>query len=243
MNTISSIKKNTAQQPRHIAIIMDGNRRWAEQHKLELLKGHERVATTIIQELTEHCIKIGVPYLTLWAFSTENWHRDTQEVMGIMDLFRSGFKKNARELHEKGVRLTTIGDLSFFPGDIQKNIAEWVRATEKNTAITVTLALNYGGRDEIIRAVNKVMSQRSGSGTLATEITQAEFSHYLDTAALPDPDLIIRPGGEKRVSGYLPWQSVYSELYFTDTLMPDFGAEQLDEALADFAQRQRRFGK
>lgn len=224
--------------PEHVAIIMDGNRRWARQHSFELLRGHEYVANELIKKLVEHAISRGIKFLTLWAFSTENWHRDQQEVAGIMNLFRQAFQKNAAELHEKGVKLNVIGDLNAFPEDIQENVQHWLQETADNNQITVTFALNYGGRDEIIRAIN-----RWQSSTTRAELTLQDFSKYLDTASLPDPELIIRPGGEKRLSGFLPWQAVYSELYFTEVLMPDFNEVEFDKALEDFASRQRRFGK
>lgn len=228
--------------PQHIGIIMDGNRRWARQHKLEALKGHEYVANKVIEPLVLRCIERGVPYLTLWAFSTENWQRDQQEVMGLMNLFRSAFSRNAERLHKLGVRLNTIGDLNKFPEDIQKNVAQWLADTAKNDKITVTFALNYGGRDELVRAVSQLTEQAWGDRNQADLITEESISTHLDTAQMPDPDLIIRPGGEQRLSGFLTWQSVYSELYFTDVLMPDFSPEELDKALEEYAKRQRRFG-
>lgn len=219
--------------PQHIGIIMDGNRRWARSHKLEILKGHAFVADKVIQPLVEHCIAKGIKFITLWAFSTENWSRDREEVEGLMKLFRNAFHKNAAELHEKGVRLNTIGDLSRFPQDLQTNIAEWLEKTASNDQITVTFALNYGGRDEIIRAVNSLSEH---------PVTQENISEALDTAGMPDVDLIIRPGGEQRLSGFMPWQAVYAELYFTSVLMPDFSPAELEKALEEFARRQRRFG-
>lgn len=221
---------------KHIAIIMDGNRRWAKQHKLQALQGHEYVANKVIEPLVERCIDHHIPYLTLWAFSTENWRRDPQEVEGLMNLFREAFTRNAKRLHEQGVRLNAIGDLSKFPQDIQENVAKWLDLSKKNTRITVTFALNYGGRDEIVRAVQKMVDQKK-------EISEENLSHCLDAQTLPDPDLIIRPGGEQRLSGFLPWQSVYAELYFTDVLMPDFNTSELDKAVTEFQHRARRFGK
>lgn len=224
--------------PQHVAIIMDGNRRWARQHGLEMMKGHEKVAEEVIEKLSLHAIKRGVSYLTLWAFSTENWHRSQQEVGALMDLFRKAFTRSAEQLHKNGIRLQTIGDLSLFPADIQQNIAKWIELTAPNDKLTVSFALNYGGRDEITRAVRQIVK----SGVTAAAVTPELLSANLDTATIPDPDFIIRPGGELRLSGYLPWQSVYSELYFTDTLMPDFEEAAFDAALAEYARRQRRFG-
>lgn len=216
----------------HIAIIMDGNRRWAKQKGLHPLQGHEYVANTVIKALVKKCIEAKIPYLTLWAFSTENWNRDEKEVSGIMKLFRQSFSKSSAELHEMGVRLNAIGDLNRFPEDIRTNIQDWIKKSAANDKVTVTFALNYGGRDEITRAVQKFQVQPTDS-----------IADYLDTAGMPDPDLIIRPGGEQRLSGFLPWQSVYSELYFTEVLMPDFQAEELEKAIQEFRRRTRRFGK
>lgn len=224
--------------PKHVAIIMDGNRRWAKAHGLDLLKGHQRVAETIIGTLVKHAIKRGVQYLTLWAFSTENWRRSQVEVAGLMQLFRKAFGEENGELQELGVKLNTIGDLSQFPEDIQEGIKARLEATAKNSVITVTIALGYGGRDEIVRSVQKIVLQ----GAKSTDITPDLVAQNLDTAGLPDPDLLIRTGGEQRLSGFLPWQTVYAELYFTPIFMPDFDATAFDDALTDYSKRKRRFG-
>lgn len=224
--------------PKHVAIVMDGNRRWAKQHGLQIIQGHQKVAREVIEQLVDHCILRKIPFLTLWAFSTENWRRDPQEVSGLMSLFRETFGVSSSSLHNKGVRIQTIGDLSKFSQDIQDNINHWKEVTKDNTNITVTFALNYGGRDEIIRAMNK-WSQAGGEKQLLNEQI---VNGLLDTANMPDPDLIIRPGGEQRLSGFLTWQSVYAELYFTKVLMPDFNAAELDKALVEYQDRQRRFG-
>jgi len=217
--------------PKHVAIIMDGNRRWARQNGLAIIKGHRKVAEEMIERLADFAILKGIVYMTLWAFSTENWQRPEDEVDGIMDLFRETFSTSAEKLHKKGVRVAVIGDLSRFPKDIRDGVNFWIKETENNQKLIVTFALNYGGRDEIKRAV---------------QIGGRDFEQFLDTQkmiALPDPDLLIRPGGEKRLSGFLTWQTVYSELYFTDVLMPDFDEKEFAKALEDYAQRQRRFGK
>jgi undecaprenyl diphosphate synthase len=223
----------------HIAIIMDGNRRWAKQNKLKALQGHAYVTNHVIEPLVDRCIELKIPYLTLWAFSTENWNRESSEVEGLMKLFRQAFAKNAQDLHQKGVKLNMIGDMSKFPADIQKGVQYWIDLSRQNTKITVTFALNYGGRDEILRAIDKA----DQAGANFSNLTQDEFGQFLDTRNIPDPDLIIRTGGEQRLSGYLPWQAVYSELYFTRTFMPDFSPVELDKALEEFQNRQRRFGK
>jgi len=217
---------------------MDGNRRWARKKGLAIIKGHRRVADKLIEELADYCIKKGIGYLTLWAFSTQNWNRNLAEIQLMMDLFREMLDKNIQQLHQKGIKIKTIGDLSRFDQDIREKIECGVEKTKQNQNLTLTFALNYGGRDELLRAVNKVNQLPSRA-----KITQEIITQNLDTVDLPDPDLIIRPGGEKRLSGFLTWQSEYSELYFSDVLMPDFGTTELDKALAEYQHRQRRFGK
>lgn len=225
--------------PKHIAIIMDGNRRWARSHGLEIIRGHEYVVDKVIEPLTDRCIELGIPYLTLWAFSTENWKRDKAEIEGMMCLFRKAFERKTEDLHAKGVRMQILGDIEKFPGDIAEQAKKWAKLSEKNAKITISFALNYGGRQEILRGIHRAAQQ----GLDLSSITEEQFSALLDTAKVPDPDLIIRPGGQLRLSGFMPWQSVYSELYFSDTLMPDFGAQELDLALEEYQARQRRFGK
>ncbi|HOA11767.1 di-trans,poly-cis-decaprenylcistransferase [Candidatus Woesebacteria bacterium] len=234
----------TANIPQHVAIIMDGNRRWARKQGLAIIKGHRQTAEETIERLADYAIKVGIKFLTLWAFSTENWNREQTEVEGIMNLFRETFSTATDRLHEKGIRIHTIGDLSPFPQDIRAGIEKWKRETAKNNKLVVTFALNYGGRDEIVRAINRLITEKKN--TKNQKITAEMFENYLDTRQeinLPDPELIIRPGGEQRLSGYLPWQGVYSELYFCDTLMPDFDEQEFAKALDAFAHRQRRFGQ
>ncbi len=235
---MSFLKSKISTLPKHVAIIMDGNRRWAQKKGLGALNGHQYVVDNVIEPLVDRCIELGIPYLTLWAFSTENWQRDRTELEGMMQLFRRAFEKRVEDLHKKGVKLNIIGDIEKFPKDIALNAKKWVELSNRNTKITVSFALNYGGREEILRAVNEIVQE--GDGSL---VSAEKFESHLATAGFPDPDLIIRPGGQFRLSGFLPWQSVYAELYFTDVLMPDFGAAELDFALADFANRKRRFGK
>ena len=208
------------------------------------LLGHRQTAEETIERLADYAIKVGIKFLTLWAFSTENWNREQTEVEGIMNLFRETFSTATDRLHEKGIRIHTIGDLSPFPQDIRAGIEKWKRETAKNNKLVVTFALNYGGRDEIVRAINRLITEKKN--TKNQKITAEMFENYLDTRQeinLPDPELIIRPGGEQRLSGYLPWQGVYSELYFCDTLMPDFDEQEFAKALDAFAHRQRRFGQ
>ncbi|MBI3384834.1 di-trans,poly-cis-decaprenylcistransferase, partial [Candidatus Gottesmanbacteria bacterium] len=223
-------------------IIMDGNRRWAKEHKLAILKGHEYAAKNVLEKIVEYAAKKGVKYLTFWAFSTENWQRNKQEVEGLLNILRWGLKEKVKTFIKKGVRLKVIGDLTKFPQDIQKGIQEAINQTKNGKNITAVLAVNYGGRDEIVRAIEKYQGIKE-SKNQSVKLTLKEFSQYLDTKDIPDPDLIIRTGGEKRLSGFLLWQSEYSELYFTDTLWPDFKEKDLDLAIEEFTSRQRRFGK
>ena len=193
---------------------MDGNRRWARERGLPALEGHRWVTDKILDPLIEHAAKRGVKFMTFWAWSTENWERDKKEVEGMMRLFRFVIKRRWQRLHEKGVRIRVIGDLSKFPADIKKALDDVVEQTKNNTSITVVFALNYGGRDEIIRAINRWRESLMFK-VKSLKLTTQDFAQLLDTAGIPDPELIIRTGGEQRLSGFLLWQSEYSELYFS----------------------------
>lgn len=223
---------------RHVAIIMDGNRRWAKNRNLPPTQGHLHAAENAIEPLIEEAASQGIPYITFWAFSTENWKRDKEELDALFSIFRMALNKLALRFMKRGAKLRILGDINRFPKDIAEKSLDFINKTKSNDAITVSFALNYGGRDEILRAVKKIVSDQ----VPADRINEELFSSYLDTTGIPDPDLIIRTGGEKRLSGYLPWQSVYAELYFTNTLFPDFNVEQFRLALDDFNQRDRRFG-
>jgi len=214
--------------PHHVAIMMDGNRRWAKGKGLSIIAGHAYAVDKIVEQLIERAGELGVEYLTLWAFSTENWGRAEEEVVGLMNLFRKALMTKVVRFIAKGAKLKMIGDMSRFAPDIQAGMKEAMRKSERNDKITVTFALNYGGRDEIKRAV-----ERGG----------VEFEKYLDTAGMPDPDLIIRTGGEMRLSGFLMWSAAYSELYFTEKLFPEFTPNELEKAIEEYQTRQRRFGK
>lgn len=216
--------------PKHIAIIMDGNRRWARAQGLPALAGHRKVADEILEPLIEHAAMRGVKFVTFWAWSTENWQRNRKEVEGIMRIFRHVIHRRWQRLHEKGVRIRVIGDTSKFSKDIKEALEKVVEETKNNKTITTIFALNYGGRDELRRAIRKAPNPE-------------ELEQYLDTKGIPDPDMIVRTGGEQRLSGFLPWQSVYSELYFPEWFMPEFTPEKLDEVIAEFGRRSRRFGK
>ncbi len=236
--------------PKHVAIIMDGNRRWARRHGLSVLSGHKQAAEKTIEPIVDHLAKIGVPYVTLWAFSTENWRRDPQEVKGLIEIFRQGIKNQGDHFLRQGYRLRVIGDYQAFPQDIVKLIDYYQQTSAKNKRLTVIFALNYGGRDEILRAIGRIYQENPH---FFTKIEKADWQErkklalqladYLDTRGLPDPDMIIRTGGEKRLSGYLLWQMEYAELFFTPTLWPDFGPKELDKLIQEFLHRQRRFGK
>lgn len=234
---------NETTVPQHIAIIMDGNRRWAREHGLPVLEGHRRVTDVILEPLIECAAKKGVKYMTFWAWSTENWKRDEKEVTGIMKLFKNVISRRLGKLHEKGVRVQVIGDISSFDPMIREGLNNVVEKTKNNTTITVIFALNYGGRDELLRAFKKFAREYPISNTQYLNIEQKQFSNYLDTAGTPDPEIIVRTGGEQRLSGFFLWQSEYSELYFPTWYMPEFTEEKLDEVLLEYASRKRRFGK
>ncbi|MBE6381734.1 MAG: di-trans,poly-cis-decaprenylcistransferase [Lentisphaerae bacterium] len=215
--------------PRHVAVIMDGNGRWAKAKGLPRLMGH-RAGADALDRVMHYCRDAGVEFLTVYAFSTENWKRSTEEVSGLMKLLSSFIHKKEKELVGNGIRFRVIGRRTDLSEKLQKEIA----ALEKKTAggsFTLVVALSYGGRDEILRAAAKFQGG-----------TEEDFSALLDTAGIPDPDLIVRTSGELRLSNFLLWQAAYAEFYFTDVLWPDFGREEFDKALASFAKRERRMG-
>lgn len=223
--------------PQHVAMIMDGNRRWAKSKKLPLFFGH-RSGFNRIEPLVVHAESLGITHLTFWAFSTENWNREKKEVDALMNLFRRMFSGSmVTKLKKNGVRIKALGDISAFPKDIADGIKKVIDETKNNTKITVNFALNYGGRAEILMAVKNVIKANP------KELTDELFSSYLYTFGQPDPDLIIRTGGEQRLSGYLPWQSTYSELFFIKPYWPDFSEEVFNQVMLDYVSRERRFGK
>lgn len=225
--------------PKHIAFIMDGNRRWAKDKKLPSLIGHKK-GQERIEKIVEHAKDLGIEYITFWAFSTENWRRSEQEVTYLMDLFKKVLRgKLFKKLIKKGVKICVLGDISAFSEELRKEIERVVEESKNNTSIQVNIALNYGGREELTHAVKQIISDN----ICQTEITTDLISQYLYTRNQPDPDLIIRTGGAQRLSGYLPWQSIYSELYFTDTYWPDFDKQAFDRAIEEYERRERRFGR
>ncbi len=227
--------------PEHVAIIMDGNGRWAKARGRPRLFGHQAGARRV-SEIVEACPDLGVRYLTIFAFSTENWKRTQAEVSGLMTLFRRYIIKEAQRLLYKGVRVRFIGDRDRLDPKLVKLMDDLESLTAPNDQVNLTIALNYGGRDEVTRATRR-MARDVAAGDLDPEAVDAEtLSRYLDTRTLPDPDLVIRTSGEARISNFLLWQSAYAEYEFIDTLWPDFTAEKFAEILAGFGRRERRFG-
>jgi undecaprenyl diphosphate synthase len=225
----------------HVAIIMDGNGRWATLRGWPRLVGHRRGAERV-REIVECCPALGITHLTLYAFSTENWKRSTEEVIGLMTIFSSYIRSEAKRLAAEGVRLRFIGDRTRLDRKLQRLMA-WIEAkTRSNTRLHLTVAINYGGRNEILRAARRLAAQAAAGALDPSAIGEDDFAAALDTAALPDPDLVIRTSGEMRISNYLLWQSAYAEYEFTPTLWPDFTAEEMARILARFRTRERRFG-
>lgn len=229
--------------PEHIAIIMDGNGRWAKkQGLLNRIFGHKS-AITSVRETTETCAEIGIKYLTLYAFSTENWSRPKEEVNALMELLISTIKSEAPTLTKNNVRLNAIGDLASLPTSCQKELAETIELTKHNSGLVLTLALSYSGRWEIIEAVKKIALAVSTNTIAIDAINDTTFRNYLSDSTLPDPELLIRTSGEFRISNFLLWQIAYTEIHITDVLWPDFRKKDLYTALIDFQKRERRFGK
>jgi undecaprenyl diphosphate synthase len=228
---------DAANMPRHVAIIMDGNGRWALRKGLPRIAGHKRGVETV-RIITEECRRIGIDVLTLYAFSDENWGRPKAEVGFLMDLLGTFLKSEIATMKANDIRFRTIGRIERLPASARKWMGKAVAETADNSGMVLNLALSYGGRGEILEAIRRL----NAAGTTAEQLTDEVFSSYLDTAGLPDPDLIIRTSGEKRISNFLLWQAAYAELYFTDTLWPDFSEKDLHAALIDYQGRQRRFG-
>jgi undecaprenyl diphosphate synthase len=224
--------------PRHVAIIMDGNGRWAKRRHLPRLAGHKR-GVEAVRAAVEACVERGIQYLTLFAFSSENWRRPAEEVALLMQLFQGALANEVEKLHRNGVRLKVVGDTRRFDGKIRQLIERGEALTAANCKLTLTIAANYGGRWDILQALNR-FSKESDS---RNEIREEDLAPYLAMSYAPEPDLFIRTGGEQRVSNFLLWQLAYSELYFTDTLWPDFDAGALDLAIDSYRSRERRFGR
>ena len=229
--------KAISRLPNHIAFIMDGNGRWAEKRGLPRLEGHSsglEATRSVIEHLGEYHIK----YVTLYSFSTENWNRPKDEVGGLLNLLEKSIEKEAKELHKRGVKIRHLGHLERLPQNLRQAIENAIKLTRNNTEMTLSLAFDYGGRLEILDAVRSIVADE----VPPQDIDEKLFNSYLYTADLPDVDLVVRTGGDLRISNFLLWQSAYSEYYFTSVLWPDFNIEELDKALLAYSQRQRRFG-
>jgi len=225
--------------PRHVAIIMDGNGRWAKSRRLPRVAGHRRGVEAVRATVTA-CAERGVEYLTLFAFSSENWRRPAEEVALLMQLFQMALSNEVEKLHRNGVRLKVVGDTRRFDPNIRRLIEQGERLTADNRRLTLTVAANYGGRWDIMQAFNKVLAERNGK---LDAIEESMLTPHLAMSYAPEPDLFIRTGGEQRVSNFLLWQLAYTELYFTDRLWPDFDAAALDQAIESYRTRERRFGR
>lgn len=232
------VTEPTSTIPHHIGIIMDGNGRWAQEHGLPRLEGH-RAGTENIRRVLEACREYGIKIVTIYAFSTENWQRPLEEVRGLMKILERVLEREVEKLHREGVKLRHIGELEGLSDSLREAVLNAIELTKDNDRLTLNVAFNYGGRTEIVRGARKLVEMNVDPSDVDEEL----FSQYLYTAGLPDPDLIIRTGGEMRLSNFLIWQSAYAEYYSTPTYWPDFDKEELYRALQAYAQRDRRFGR
>lgn len=240
--TSAADKLDVTRLPAHVAIIMDGNGRWAQLRHRPRLFGH-RSATDSVRDIVETCRELEIGWLTLYAFSSENWHRPEEEVSGLMAILQKYLTSELRKMLQNDIRLQAIGDQSRLPDSVRETLDDVIAQTRHNRALTLTLALSYGGRDEVVRAVRSAV-QRCLEGTLSPDdITEETFPRFLDTAGLPDPDLMIRTGGESRLSNFLLWQLSYAEIFFTEVMWPDFRRDIFLDILRDYQQRERRFGR
>jgi undecaprenyl diphosphate synthase len=242
VNQVFNINIPREKLPRHVAIIMDGNGRWAEHRNLPRIAGH-RAGVETVRRIVQMSGELGIQALTFFAFSSENWRRPKKEVGLLMDLFLSALEREVNKLHETGVRLSVIGDLTLFPKKLQKRIADSMEKTRDNQGLALNIAANYGGKWDITQAVRKLAEQVEAGTLNSQDIDESSIAEQLSMSTLPEPDLFIRTGGEQRISNFLIWQLAYSELYFTHTLWPDFDREEYTKALQSFTSRQRRFGQ
>jgi undecaprenyl diphosphate synthase len=233
--------KNRGNLPRHIAIIMDGNGRWAKKRGLPRVAGHSEGVKSV-RDVVEACAQLGIEYLTLYAFSTENWRRPKEEVSTLMKLLLKTLKRETDELHKNNIRLRMIGDFESLPEEVQKQLKEAIKKTEKNTRLNLVLALSYSGRWDILQATKKIANDVASRRIKRSLINEETFKNYLSTAEFPEPDLLIRTSGEMRVSNFLLWEIAYTEIYVTNTLWPDFRRKELYEAIEDYQRRERKFG-
>lgn len=227
--------------PRHIAIIMDGNGRWAKQHALGRIMGHQR-GVEAVRQTVRLCRQIGIEYLTLYAFSVENWYRPDKEVAALMKILRQYLRSELEEMLQNDIRLNAIGAIEKLQLPVRRLLLETIERTSRNRGMVLNLALSYGGQDEIIQAVRRIVGEVEAGKLVPEEIDREVFAGYLYTAGMPDPDLLIRTSGEFRISNFLLWQSAYTEFHFTEVLWPDFGKEDLYAAIADYQRRERRYG-
>jgi len=239
---LNQIDLATAKLPVHVAIIMDGNGRWARKRLLKRIKGHEQGVETV-RKIVRACSEIGISYLTLYAFSTENWQRPKSEVAALMILLKQFLKSERQELMDNNIRLNAIGQIERLPADVQRVLHEFMALTKKNDQMCLNLALSYGGRAEIVKVVKEIAIKAKDGRLDPDSITSELVSDHLYTGQIPDPDLLIRTSGEMRISNFLLWQLAYTEIYVTDTLWPDFGKDELLRILQDYQRRERRFGK
>ena len=239
---MSTKELDTDNIPNHIAIIMDGNGRWAKEKGLPRIAGHKEGINSV-RDITRICGEIGVNFLTLYTFSTENWNRPKKEVNALMSLLLSTIKKEVRELHKNNVKFSTIGDLSFLPKNTENGLKEGMALTKNNTGLNLILALNYGSRQEIIDSVINIANKVKSGEIDSNHIDETLFSSFLYTKNYPDPDLLIRTSGELRISNFLLWQCAYTEMYLTNTYWPSFREDELFKAILDFQSRERRYGK
>jgi undecaprenyl diphosphate synthase len=241
---VASQKENIDRNnlPEHIAVIMDGNGRWAKGKGAERIFGH-RNAVDAVNAVTEGCAELGIKYLTLYAFSTENWGRPKVEIDALMELLVTTLRKEVTRLNENNIRLRTIGDIGQLPEKCQRNIEDAMEATRNNTGLSLLVALSYSGRWEITQAVKKIVADTEAGIISPGLVTEKLVANYLETAGIPDPELLIRTSGELRISNFLLWQIAYTEIFITNTLWPDFRKEDLYGAICDYQKRERRFGK
>ena len=232
----------TSNLPTHVAIIMDGNGRWAKKHRLTRIQGHKK-GSNAVRAVVRTCRKIGIAHLTLYAFSTENWQRPQKEINALMVLLKRFLKSEQEEMLEKNIRLNVIGQIERLPQDVQQQIQKIMTLTENNTALNLHLALSYGGRAEILRSAQTLLKKCLSEQRSPDTLNEQDIAEHLYTHGVPDPDLLIRTGGEMRISNFLLWQIAYAELYITQTLWPDFGEDEFLHILKEYQGRERRFGK
>ncbi len=239
---VSQFGLDPHKMPRHVAIIMDGNGRWARKRLMNRVKGHERGVQTV-RDITRACRQLEIPFLTLYAFSTENWQRPAHEVSALMNLLVRFLRSETEELVENGIRLNAIGQLDRLPAKVRQALEEAMQQTANNAALTLNLALSYGGRAELVAMARSLAAKASQGRIDPDRIDEATVARHLYTAGMPDPDILIRTSGEMRISNFLLWQIAYTELFVTPTLWPDFNQQELISILQSFQKRQRRFGK